>query len=128
MFARVKHALVMLAFAHLALVGAACSGSGAPTDAPYDADLPDARQFCLDRESYTCAHECPSGRYDATRCMTDCTSTAIVSRCGAFRWAPGCSPTRATTSACIDALRDATRMDVPAGTLPECQTATICGS
>lgn len=90
----------------------------------------DARQFCVDKEGYTCARECPMARgiYTMDYCNTQCTSTAILTRCGGFGWAAGCAPTQAVTGRCIETLRNTALLATPPADLIECQFSTLCSA
>jgi hypothetical protein len=85
----------------------------------------DARQFCVDKETYTCARECATGRYSPAVCEAMCQSTQIQTRCSTFGWG-ACSPSQATTAACIQALRDTALLDTPAASITECSSTALC--
>jgi hypothetical protein len=85
----------------------------------------DARQFCVDKNTYTCARECATGRWDAARCDATC-GPHIVPGCMSFGWTPPCAPTQSVTAACIQALRDEALIGTPVDMITECQFSTLC--
>ena len=89
----------------------------------------DPVQFCTSKETYVCARECGSGRWDAAMRMTMCgTDAVIASRCAGFGFPPGCLPTQVQASACFEALRNPDRLGTPFLDITECNSTTLCSS
>ncbi len=86
----------------------------------------DPDQFCADRRDAECARDAYAGRI--TREMYNVCRMGIETECSGFNWAGGCSPSPETAAACVDALRDMTRIGTVTSAIPECMSGALCGT
>jgi hypothetical protein len=79
----------------------------------------DPVRYCIAYERRVCERDRVAGRIDDAAYAT-CLRN-LDADCAGRNWPVGCSPSEATTQACLDALVDPNRIHLLSRALPECQ-------